>query len=88
MSDTFIILRKEYDSYRSLGPLAHAWSLEEARAEIASLAQRFPQQVFRLFADVGGAACQEMVTLDLRSPDMEQQANTGVTPIRRRVRAA
>ena len=88
MSDTFIILRKEHDSYRSLGPLAHAWSLEDAHAEIASLAQRFPQQEFHLFADIGGAVCQEVVTLDLRSPDMERQANAGVTPIRKKVRAA
>jgi hypothetical protein len=80
MTDTFIILRKEHDSYRSIGPLSRSWPLDDARAEIASLAQRFPQQEFRLFADVGGAVCQEIVTLDLRCP--------GVTPIRGKARAA
>ena len=30
MTDTFIILRREHDSYRSFGPMAHALSLEDA----------------------------------------------------------
>jgi hypothetical protein len=88
MSDTFIILRKEHDSYCSLGPLARSWSLDEARTEIASLAARFPQQEFRLFADVGGAVCRGVVSLDLPSAKIEQPQVAGITPIRNQARAA
>ena len=88
MTDTFIILRREHDSYRSFGPMAHALSLEDARTQIATLAAQYPQQEFRLFADVGGATCQEVVTVELQSPDMTQRPAASVSPMRRRDRAA
>ena len=47
MTGTFIILRKEHDSYRSFGPMAHALSLEDARAQIATLAAQYPQRARR-----------------------------------------
>jgi len=88
MTDTFIILRKERDSYRSLGPLAHSWSLEDAREEVASLAARYPLQEFRIFADLGGAERREIISVDLQSPSLERRPEASVTPIRRKVRAA
>jgi hypothetical protein len=88
MSDTFIILRKEHDSYRSLGPVARASSLQDARKEIASLAARFPQQEFRMFADVGGAVRREGVAVNLQSPNMERRPAASVTPARKKSRAA
>jgi hypothetical protein len=88
MTDTFIILRKEHDSYRSLGPLAHAWSLEEAREEVASLATRYPQQEFHIFADVGGAERREIISVNLQSPNVERRQAASITPMRRRARAA
>jgi hypothetical protein len=88
MTDTFIILRKEHDSYRSLGPLAHARSLEDAREEAASLAARYPQQEFRIFADLGGAQRQEIISVNLQSPNVEQRSSASVTPMRRRAKAA
>jgi hypothetical protein len=88
LTDTFIILRKEHDSYRSLGPLARAWALEDARDEVASLASRYPQQEFRIFADLGGAVRREIISVNLQSPDIEQRPAASVTPMRRRARAA
>jgi hypothetical protein len=88
MTDTFIILRKEHDSYRSIGPLSHAVTLEKARAQIATLAGQYPQQEFRIFADVGGATCQEIVTIDLQSPDMTLRPAASISPMRRKDRAA
>ncbi len=88
MTGTFIILRKEHDSYRSFGPMAHALSLEDARAQIATLAGQYPQQEFRLFADVGGAACQEVVTVELQSPDMVLRPAASISPMHRTNRAA
>jgi len=88
MTGTFIILRKEHDSYRSFGPMAHALSLEDARAQIATLAAQYPQQQFRLFADVGGATCQEVVTVELQSADVTPRPAASVSPMRRRDKAA
>ena len=88
MTDAFIILRKEHDSYRTMGPLARAWSLEDAREEVASLAQRYPLQEFRIFADLGGAERREIISVDLQSPSLERRSAASVTPIRRRPRAA
>ena len=88
MTGTFIILRKEHDSYRSFGPMAHALPLEDARKQIATLAAQYPQQEFRLFADVGGAICQDVVTVELQSPDMTQRPAASVSPMRRKDRAA
>ena len=88
MTDTFIILRKEHDSYRSLGPLARGWSLDDAREEVAALAARYPQQEFRIFADVGGAERREIISVNLQSPNVEERQAAGITPMRRRARAA
>jgi hypothetical protein len=88
MIDTFIILRKEHDSYRSLGPLSHARSLDDARTEAASLAARYPLQEFRIFADLGGAVRHEVIAVELQSPNVESCPETGVTQIRRRARTA
>jgi len=88
MTGTFIILRKEHDSYRSFGPLAHALSLEDARDQIAALAAQYPQQEFRLFADVGGAVRKETIALDLQTPNVTLRAAASVSPMRRRDKAA
>ena len=88
MTGTFIILRKEHDSYRSFGPMAHSLPLDEAHAEIARLAAQYPQQQFRLFADVGGATSQNVVTVEVQSPDIAQRPAASVSPMRRRDKAA
>jgi hypothetical protein len=88
MADAFIILRKEHNSYRTMGPLARTWTIEDAREEVASLAARYPQQEFRIFADLGGAVRHEIISVNLQSPDIEARHAAGVTPMRRRARAA
>ena len=81
MANKFIILRKDGDDYRSIGPLAHPLPLEEARAEIAALAARYPHQQFHLFADVGGAIRHETIALNLQAPSVDVPAPAGVRPI-------
>jgi hypothetical protein len=88
MTNAFIVLRKEHDSYRSFGPLSHALSLDDARAEAASLAARYPLQEFRIFADLGGAVRHEIIAVELQAPSVESCPETGVTQIRRRARTA
>jgi len=88
MSDAFIIMRKEHDSYRTLGPVARSWTLQEARKEIASLASRFPQQEFRMFADVGGTVRRDGVAVNLQTPNMERRPAANVAALRKKVRAA
>ena len=81
MTDKFIVMRKDGDDYRSMGPVAHPLSLERATEEISALAARFPHQEFRMFADVGGAIRQETIALNLRAPNVELPAVAGVTRI-------
>jgi len=88
MTSKFIILRKDGDDFQTMGPVAAPMTLEQASEEAAALAARFPHLQFHVFADVGSAVRKEVISLELETPDVVRAPLPGVTPIRRRAKAA
>jgi hypothetical protein len=75
MAGKFIILRREIDDgYSTRGPVAHAMSIDEARAEIARLTALYPHQQFVIMGEVGEARRSERVTVKIAAPNLPTSA--------------
>jgi hypothetical protein len=82
MSTSFIILRREtIDGYSTRGPIVHAMSLKEARAEVVRLKKLYPYQDFVIMGEVGEVSMSERVTVKIDAPDLSE-----VKPKKRRRR--
>lgn len=74
----FVILREDHQNFVPLGHVARPLTIEEARIEAASLAKRYPDCIFHVFADCGAAVHHDSVAMELTVPSL----SSAVVPLR------
>ena len=78
----FVILKEDHQNFVSFGHVARPLTVEEARAEAASLAKRYPDSTFHIFADCGAAVHADLVSIDLKTPPLSTFDREAVTAFR------
>ena len=74
----FVILKEDHRNFVPIGHVARPLTIDEARAEIVSLAKRYSGSTFHLFAHCGAAVHRNTIAMDLTAPDL----STAVVPLR------
>lgn len=84
MADTrFVILKEDEGDFVTFGHVAKPLTFAEAKAELAVLAAKYPEQTFHIFGDCGAAVHQDSIFMDLTAPDLTGPKPQAVAPIKK-----